>query len=338
MAEALLSICAWLALAWGALTLPTTAPGEAANVAIAGDFAYATLGAGGIEIVRLAGGERRAMALPPGASADDLAVADGLLFVLDARPPGGLSVYSLADPAAPALREPPVAVEVGPFAGVSAAAGRVAVSGGTGLLSLRGYARDGRLGAEVATADLGRGQPDLRLSPDGQSAFVSTHVFGPRFELRVVRLGSDPLRIEPGGSLPLATFGFTPGGARPASFPVQSGALPGGLVLVAHAAGLGVVDAADPGAPRLLRVLDVGVLPVAVDAQGGVAAVVGSSPEPRLVVLDLRDPARAEIAAARALPAGSLATGVAIGPSQVAVAAHARGVLVFAREGLAETR
>ena len=336
MADALLSLLAWLGLAWGTLGYPTTAPGEAANVALAGDFAYATRGAEGIEILDLRDGGRRVLRPAPGAgSADDLAVAGGLLFALDARPPGALAVYSLADPAAPALRQAPVPVEVGPFSGVSAAAGRVAVSGGTGLLSLREVAPDGRLGEEVATADLGRGQPDVLLSPDGRRAFVSTHLYGPHFALGVAELGTAPLRIEPRGAVPLETWGFTPGGARPASFPIRSAALPGGLVLVAHAAGLGVIDASDPAAPRLLRVVDVGVEPVAVDARDGLAAVVGSDPEPRLVVLDVRDPSRPEVIAARALPEGSLATGVAIGPSQVVVAAHARGVLVFAREELA---
>src|SRR5262245_26165785 len=119
VANALHALLAWLGLAWGTLTLPTTAPGEAANVALAGDFAYATRGKAGIEIVRLADGERRRIALAQGASADDVAVADGLLFVLDASPPGSLSVYSIADPSAPVLREPPIPVEVGPFSGVS---------------------------------------------------------------------------------------------------------------------------------------------------------------------------------------------------------------------------
>jgi hypothetical protein len=337
MAGVLGELCAWLGLAWGTLTFPTTAPGEAANVVVAGDFAYATRGSEGIEVVRLSDGERRLLALAPGESADDLALADGLLFVLDARPPGALAVYSLADPGAPALRQPPVPVEVGPFSGVSAAAGRVAVSGGTGLLSLREVARDGRLGDEVATADLGRGQPDVLLSPDGRMAFVSTHLFGPRFALGVARLGSAPLRIAPRGSVPLETHGFTSGGARPASFPIQA-ALAGGLVLVAHASGLAVIDPADPAAPRLLRVQEVGVEPVAVAVRDTMAAVVGSAPEPRLVALDVRDPARPQVLATRALPAGSLATGVAIGAAHVVVAAHARGVLVFAREGLAETR
>lgn len=330
MTEALRALFAWLGLAWGTLTLPTTAPGEAANLALAGDYAYATRGAEGIEIVPLAGGKRRVLALASGGSADDLAAADGLLFVLDADAPGSLGVYSLADPGAPAPTQPPVPVDVGPFSGVSAAAGRVVVSGGTGLLSLREYARDGRLGAEVATADLGRGQPDVRLAPDGRRAFVSVHSFGPHFALAVAELGQAPLRIAPRGAVPLDSFGFTPGGARPASFPIQS-ALAGDCLLVAHASGLGLVDVADPAAPRLLRVLEVGVAPVAVDVHAGTAALVGSAPEPRLVLVDVRDPGRPAILAARGLPVGSRATGVAIGASHVAVAAGRRGTLLFER-------
>jgi hypothetical protein len=337
MSAALRFLQAWLGLAWGALVFPTTGPGEAASVVAAGDFAYATRGAAGIEVVRLATGERRAMALARGESADDLALADGLLFVLDARPPGALSVYSLEDPAAPALRQPPIPVEVGPFSGVSAAAGRVVVSGGTGRLSLRAYSADGRLGSEVATADLGRGQPDALLAPDGSRAFVSTHLFGPYFALTVAELGSAPLRVVPRGAAPLDTFGFTPGGAQPASFPIAS-ALAGEVLLVAHASGLGAIDVADSAAPRLLRVLEVGVEPVGIDARDGTAALVGSEPAPLLALVDARDPARAEVIRALALPAGSRPTGVAIAPSHVVVAAEGAGVLVFDREELARTR
>jgi hypothetical protein len=337
MAEVLRSVCAWLGLAWGALTFPTTAPGEAANAVVAGDYAYATRGAEGIEIVRLSDGESRRMALAQGESADDLAVADELLFVLDARPPGALGVYSLADPEAPELRQPPVPVEVGPFSGVSAAAGRVVVSGGTGLLSLREYTPEGRLGSEVASADLGRGQPDVLLAPDGGAAFVSTHSYGPHFALTVAGLGSAPLRVEPRGAVELDSFGFTPGGASPASFPIQS-ALAGDLLLVAHASGLGLVDVEDPAAPRLLRVLEVGVEPVGIDVEGGIAALVGSEPEPLLVLVDVRDPELSRVLREVALPAGSRPTGVAISESRVVVAAEGAGVLLFDREERMQTR
>jgi hypothetical protein len=327
-------LCAWIGLAWGALSFPTTAPGEAANVVVAGDFAYATRGSEGIEIVRLSSGARRALPLAAGESADDLAVADGLLFVLDARPPGALSIYSLADPEAPELRQAPVAVEVGPFSGVSAAAGRVVVSGGTGLLSLRAYAPDGSLGADAATADLGRGQPDVLVAPDARAAYVSTHLSGPRFALTVAELGSAPLRVVPRGSVPLATFGFTPGGARPASFPIES-ALAGRVLFVAHAAGLAAIEVADPAAPRLLGVLRLEVEPVAVDVLGATAALVGSQPEPRLALVDVRDPAHPEVVRSVALPAGSRPTGVAIAPSHLVVAAHGAGLLVLDRDSLA---
>ncbi len=337
VAEVLRSLCAWLGLAWGALTFPTTAPGEAANLAVAGGFAYATRGAEGIEIVRLSDGESRRMALPQGESADDLAAADGLLFVLDAEPPGALGVYSLEDPGEPALRQTPVPVEVGPFSGVSAAAGRVVVSGGTGLLSLREYTPDGRLGDEVARVDLGRGQPDVRLAPDGGAAFVSTHTYGPHFALTVALVGSAPLRVEPRGRIGLDTFGFTPGGARPASFPIQS-ALAGGLLLVAHASGLGLVDVEDPAAPRLLRVIEVGVEPVGIDAEGRIVALVGSEPDPLLALVDARDPELPRILRKVALPAGSRPTGVAISESCVVVAAEGAGVLLFDREELTQSR
>jgi hypothetical protein len=328
---------AWLGLAWGALAYPTTGPGEPASAVAAGGFAYATRGAAGIEIVRLADGARRRLAPPPGGSADDLAAAGGLLFALDARPPGSLAVYSLADPWSPALREGPVPVEVGPFSGVSAAAGRVAVSGGTGRLSLRSYTRDGRLGAEVATADLGRGQPDVLLAPDASRAFVSTHRFGPHFGVTVAELGSEPLSVVPRGAVALDTFGFTPGGAKPASFPIAT-ALAGRVLLVAHAGGLGVVDVADPSAPRLVRVIEVGVEPVALDARDGAAALVGSEPAPLLALVDVRDPLRPELLRTLALPAGSRPTGVAVAASHWVVAAEGAGVLVFDREGSAATR
>ena len=69
MSAVLHIVFAWLGLAWGALAYPSTAPGEPAGVVVAGDFAYATRGAAGIEIVHLAGGERRTLAPPPGGSA-----------------------------------------------------------------------------------------------------------------------------------------------------------------------------------------------------------------------------------------------------------------------------
>jgi hypothetical protein len=207
------------------------------------------------------------------------------------------------------------------------------VSGGTGLLSLRSVRPDGTLDPEVARADLGRGQPDLRLSPDGRRAFVSVHLYGPHF----ARLASGPLRVEPQAEVELETWGFTPGGARPASFPIQS-ALAGATLLVAHASGVAALDVTDPAAPRRLALIEVGVEPVGIDASSGFAAVVGSVPEPRLVLLDLRDAGRARVVRSVALPEGSRPTGVAFAASKLLVASGRSGVLVFERRSLAPSR
>ena len=321
--------CGWAGLGWGALTYPTTQAGESANVVASGGFAYATQGANGIEVIDLAAPDSRRVITPAkGTSADDLAIADGLLFVLDARAPGQLSVYSLANPAKPALVQAPVAVDVGPFSGVSAARGIVVVSGGTSMLSVRRYSADGRLEQPAANADLGRGQPDVLLAPDGRYAYVSVHVSGPKFRLVVLELMADPLELREVASLPLDTYGFTPGGAKPASFPVEM-ALSGDRLLIASAAGLQVVDVADPAQPKPLANFEPPSLPVNVDAQAQLAAVVGSSPTPVLTLVDLANPAAPRALASIRLPEGSRATGVALAGRQVVVAAHAAGTLVF---------
>ncbi|HEU0224830.1 MAG TPA: hypothetical protein VFR29_05305 [Steroidobacteraceae bacterium] len=335
-ATLLLTGCGWIGLGWGAVTFPTTAAGEPANVVAGERFAYATRGADGIEIIELAAPAwRRVVAPAPGTTADDLALADGLLFVLDARPPGNLSVFSLANPELPTLVQPPVPVDVGPFSGVSAANGLVVVSGGTSLLTLRRYALDGRLSAEFASADLGRGQPDVLLGTDGRHAFVSTHDDGPFFSLSVLRLDRDALSIMHIASLPLATYGFTPGGARPANFPIEM-AIAGENLLVASAAGLQLIDVSDPAQPRPRATLQPGALPVNVDARAGLAAVVGSDPDPELALVDLADPSAPKLLRSIRLPEGSYATGVAIAGRQAVVAAHAAGTLVFNLDDLTQ--
>lgn len=323
--------CAWLGLGWGALTYPTTQAGEAANVVVAGPYAYLTRGSGGIEVLHLASARSVRVALPMELdSADDVAVADGLLFVLDARTPGHLAAFSLADPAMPTLQGMPVTVDVGPFSGVAAAGGRVVVSGGTARLELRTYDRAGKLGDALANADLGRGQPDVLLCPYGEYAFVSAHDWGPYFSLKVARLSEAPPGITLDATLELDTYGFTPGGARPANFPLES-AIAGETLFLASAQGLSIIGLSSTSAPQLLAQLALPVQPVNVDVLDGVAALVGSAPQPLLVLVDVRDPAHPTVLQSFPLPEGSRATGVALTPSRVVVAAHGRGSLLFDR-------
>ena len=326
--------CAWVALGYGSLRYPTTRSGESANVVISGTTAYGTLGDRGLEVVDLTSPERRRVIAPPSGSesVDDLSIADGLLFLLDARRPGHLSVFSLADSGKPGLASAPVAVEVGPFSGVSAGGGRVVVSGGTSLLSLRAYDRGGRLGPVIATADLGRGQPDVLVAPEGTRAFVSTHFGGPHFGLTALALAGRTAALARGGKVDLDTYGFTPGGAKPASFPVEA-AVTGNIVLVAHEGGLAVISVEDLSRPRLLTVLGLPVRAVNVDVDGAMAAVVGSSPKPLMVLIDVANPSAPVVRGTVALPEGSRATSVAIGPDDIVVAAHEKGLVIFQRQG-----
>ena len=320
----------WLALGWYAATYPVTSVGETANVAINGSMAFATLGEHGFEIADAGTGTMLGTFPPPpgSESVDDLAIADRLLFLLDARPPGHLSVVSLEHAPRLELVSKPVEVPVGPFSGVAAGGGRVIVSGGTSLMTLRSYDAHGRLGPLLATLDCGRGQPDVLLSGDGSRAFVSTHRWGPYFGVTSVQLSAAPRFLTKAGTVKLDTYGFTAGGAKPANFPLEL-ALEGSTLFVADLHGLTVIAADDPERLRVVAHLDVGVKGVNVDVRDHVAAVVGSSPKPLLVLVDVANPAAPRILRSIALPDGSRPTGVAIGPRDIVVAAGAHGLLRF---------
>jgi hypothetical protein len=320
----------WLALAWYAATYPVTSAGETANVAIDGSLAFATLGERGFEIADTATGAVLATVPPPpgSESVDDVAVADRFLFVLDARPPGHLSVYSLEHAPRLALVSQPVEVPVGPFSGVAAAGGRVIVSGGTSLMTLRAYDAAGRLGPLLATLDCGRGQPDVLLSGDGKHAFVSTHRWGPYFGVTPVQVSAAPPHFTKAGTLKLDTYGFTAGGAKPANFPLEL-ALDGSTLFVADLRGLTVIAADDPEHLRVVARLDVGVKAVNVDVRDHVAAVVGSSPKPLLAIVDVANPAAPRVLRSIPLPSGSRPTGVAISSRDIVVAAGNRGLIRF---------
>ncbi|HEY6141502.1 MAG TPA: hypothetical protein VI670_27405 [Thermoanaerobaculia bacterium] len=327
---ALLAIAAgwrWLALAWGAATYPVTPSGDAANVVVAGSMAFAALGERGVEIADAAtGAVLGTFPPPPGSeSIDDLAAAGGFLFALDARPPGHLCVYSLEHAPRLTLVSAPVEVPVGPFSGVAAGGGRVIVSGGTSLLTLRAYDARGRLGPLLATLDCGRGQPDALLSADGSRAFVSTHRWGPYFGVTAVRVSAAPPYLVKTGAVKLDTYGFTAGGAKPANFPLAL-ALDGDALFAADADGLTVIAGDEP---KVIARCDAGVRAVNVDVRHHLAAVVGSSPKPLLVLVDVAKPAAPRIVRSIPLPEGSRPTGVAIGPHDVVVAAGSRGLLRF---------
>src|SRR5690349_10731235 len=107
----------WLALGWNASHYPVAASSARTQIVVDGAHAYIAAGAEGIEVIDLATQKRRAL-VPPEAPADrvdDLALAEGWLFALDATPPGHLMIYSLSDPDRPSWSSEIVPVPVGPF-------------------------------------------------------------------------------------------------------------------------------------------------------------------------------------------------------------------------------
>lgn len=243
----------WLTLAWNAWRYPEAAPSDRTQIAIAGLRAYLAAGVDGIEVIDLQSGTTMSLQPPPAPAdrIDDLATIDGWLFALDATIPGHLLVYSLANPDRPTLASRIAPVDVGPFSGVSAAPGIVAVSGGTSELSLREFDSTGQLNAQEFTADFGRGQPDIAMRADGRIAAISTHSFGPNFSVTLAEIQRAPLGLKAVGHVDLPDAGFTRGGYKPAHFPLTC-AWFGDWLYVAHGGGLTVINAADPRHPVVL--------------------------------------------------------------------------------------
>ncbi len=324
--------------AWIAFTLAacqereffTTADGEANNIVLAGDVAYASLAGEGFAVVDATTGELQSTRKPPQGtqSVDDLAFAGGRLFLLDARGDGFLSVQDATDPMTPMPLGDPAPARVGPFTGVSAAMNVAVVSGGTTAVTVFGVDQAGSLGGPTEI-DIGGGQPDVLVDPLGDIAYLSTHFSGDDF-------GGTTLSISAPGQpvvldrFDLACAGFTAGVGAPANFPIES-ALVGDRWLVAFGAGLAVLDASDPAAVELIATLDVGVAAVGVDVDGDLAALVGVEPDPELVFVDVSDAAAPRVVSRVAIELPSKPTAVVLTPSLALVAAHEAGVLAFER-------
>lgn len=328
-----LSGCDWVSLAANALTYDTLRAGEAGNIVARGSVAYVTLADSGVAVIDAASGRRLAVHPPPAGteSVDDLALDGDLLFLLDARAPGALSVWSLRDPIRPTLIAPGRPVPVGPFSGVSARGGLCVVSGGTSDLTVWRYDTVGRL-EPTGALDLGRGQPDV-LVASSDLAFVSVHYWGPYFGIDVVR--GERGQFVRVGQLALDDAGFTTGGAGPANFPIESALLDSATLLVAHSRGLAVIRVAPVRKPSLVEVIDVGGPAANVDAAGRVVVVAVGGRTPAIAFVDFNAPAGSASRVRRVtLAPGTNPVGVALSThnaSVALVAARGQGVLVVHR-------
>lgn len=326
------SACDWVSLAANALTYRTLQRGEVGNLVATDSIVYATAGEVGLLVLdSRSGSVVDTIAPPPGTeSIDDVAIDGDLLFVLDARAPGHVAILSLEDPWHPAVVSSSQPAPVGPFSGVSAANGICVVSGGTSNLTVWRYDTSGVITRPVTTADLGRGQPDVVVSPNAQFLFVSTHYQGPSFGLDIVHYDSTARTLTTLHELKLDGAGFTQGGAKPANFPLTSALLGPDTLLVAFARGLAVVDISSPSLPKVLETLDLGGKAVSVVVRERSVAAAIAVPEPSVVLLEASVPPL-RIVRRVPLPAGTFPGGIAFTGTRMAVAARQRGVLLLDR-------
>lgn len=282
-----------------ALTSTYSFPG-ATNVALSGSTAYIARGSS-LGVLDLKTGSAVSYTI----RAHDVAVAGSTVYVLDAVAPGArpdfsnqggsgsLNVLSFATPTSPSFAATALRVPVGPFSGIATGGGRFVVSGGTGLLTAGSLT--GATLTRSFTRDLGTGQPDVTLSDDGTRAYVATDFDGNTYGITVLNMATgatlDRISLVSGSSRVLSS----PGSAAPANFAVQSAVVPGqSLLVAAHPDGLAAIDLTrldnNPATSPILRSISaaaLGVIPVHVAATGTTAYVVGSSPSPQLVKVQL---------------------------------------------------
>ena len=313
-------------------------PVIANNVIILGDYAYTAGGAqGGGLVVHLETRERTQITVNGnGLSIDDVATDGTFLFTMD-EGNDTLSVFSLDDPANPQLVSGPVSTTSSFFSGVSAANGRVAVSGGTSRLIVRDYdTTSGELGEVITNLDLGLGQPDVLLSPDGNLAYTSTDfssvIGGFSFGLTTVDLNSSSSSTTATttqlGISNIPDLGLNNGGQVPANFPLESALLDDNL-MITSINDLAIVSL---DGMTLEGSVNVGFFTVNVDAYGDTAFVVGSNNGvPSLAEIDFSKTDNPRVISTSTFTSNGLFTGVAVNENHVVIAANAGGLRIIDR-------
>ena len=326
----LITGCHWVSLGYQALTYPTTTAQGMSNVVILDHFAYLATASKGITILDLDDPNQIGLIQPPSDldQINDLSIADGFLFALDATPNGHLAVFSLKDPGHPVQVGQTIEVPVGPFSGVSAAKGIVVVSGGTSQLTLREYLTNGHLGEEIVTADYGRGQPDVLVSNDGKHLFVSTHYFGPQFGLTLSDVTRSPLRLKTMASLPIEGAGFTSGGFKPANFPMDL-AINKNTLFLGYEKGLAVISTEDLRSPTLESIIPLPFKAVNVDVFNNLVAVCGKGKEIQAALYRIQNHGPPILIHSYSFDKGASPTGIALNERHVVVALQGKGFKVF---------
>jgi hypothetical protein len=258
--------------------------GGAINLALAGEYLVVARGTAGVDVMRLDSLEGVGHLDPTGDSDsyDDVSV-DGAIVLLHDADDALLSSFRLESGGSLVAVSRDVAVESGPYSGVSVSGGVAIVSGGTCGISRLSVTTGGEL-AVSGGLEVFRGQPDVTMVPGTSTALLSTHFSGDEDEFvdgqefGITTLATDDLAVV--ATAGLAGAGFSDGGGQPASWPVRA-SIVGDLAFVAHGGGLDLfrIDASH-GIERLGHLdLPFQAVDVFAPESGGEAFVVGVPPQ-----------------------------------------------------------
>lgn len=306
------------------------APGEAVALAFGAHHGYVALGGAGLAVVDPATGAQGPPIPPPAPmdGVDDLSLVNDILVALDARPPGHVALYRIID-GAPALAAGPTAVDVAGVVGVSNHHGVLAVSGGAQPLTVMTYDGYGALRQTVSHGQVAEAQPDVLLDHTGETAFVTSRFEDDSYGITALSLRAPPEAPVVVGRLVVPGVSPTRAGGR-CGFPLR-GHIQDDLLYLGFAEGLAVVDVQDPAQMSLRAVAPAPVAAVAASVERDRAYLVGASPAPTLVELDIADPDSPRVLAQIPLPADAWPIDVAVRKGTVLVAAGPAGVLSFKR-------
>lgn len=312
--------------------------GYPAFVRVNGSYAYTANGELGLDIIDLNNLRTVHRMLPQREmhSIDAMSIDGNLLFLIDARGEDYLAVYDVSNPVNPQLIDGPIGVNGGPFTGVSAAGGNVVVSGGTTHLNYFKYTSGGKLSNSEAIFGRDRGHPDVLLSNDGQVAYLSTDFNGlvDDAEYGVVTVALGDLATSPVllSEIGIPGSGFTEGTTQPSGFPIKTAILSDDVLLVAHGVGLSIIDLVQGRILASMRTVDIGIAATNLAIYQSIAYVVGNSPSPTLVKVDLSDIANPSVIETVPLnTSGGIPTSVAVTDQLVLIAANEGGLMVMNR-------
>lgn len=298
---------------------------------------FAAYGEGGLIITDISTQRILSHISPPREmrSIDDFDIDGNLLFIIDARNKGYLASYSIADISNPKLIDNPTPVQSGPFNGVSAKSGNLVVSGGTTFLEYFQYSNTGELSGSISFGR-DRGHPDVLLSDNGLTAFISTDFNGQvdesRFGILSLALSTElsiPTVISQHG---IPESGFTKGGTSPVGFPIQLNLYRENL-LVAHGGGLTIVKVIENAGFGEIRLFDFGIEAIAVETSNDMAYMIGyDSDQPILLKLDISDIDNPTVSETIPLDIGdNIPTSIALSDQLIFISAGEAGILKMSK-------